>query len=202
MIKLHSSRGQATTELILLIPLFVILTGGALCTGYMCWQGLKVQEAANLAARIQGQERVAGGPSVQAIQNDNGLNGFGDRVPDLATIKNSGSTPGPLPGHNPPQSGVYAKFYKAVQSMFGPGEQQKLFVPQPIVRDNSDEVDVVRVLQPPKFFGVNIPGMEFQARAYGGEDPHMYGLPRWGETGNGSSNNLFWQTAVTNKNND
>src|SRR5262245_39084837 len=84
------SGGQGTTEIALMLPLFVILLGGVLFVGYMCWQGLKVQQAANLAARIQGQERVAGGYAppnnpnvgVQFIRQDNGIDGGGDKIPD------------------------------------------------------------------------------------------------------------------------
>src|SRR5262245_41063657 len=85
--------GQGMTEIVIMMPLFVILACGVLSIGYMCWQGLKVQEAANLAARIQGQERVSGGASTDTILQDNGLDAAGDRLPDDDNIQHLANNP-------------------------------------------------------------------------------------------------------------
>ncbi len=192
---IRPSSGQATSELILLVPLFVFMAGGALSIGYMCWQGLKVQQAANLAARIQGQERVMGGTSQQSILHDNGLDGPKDQVPDDSVLQNPSNAP--INGmQGAPSSGVYGKFYAAVRKMFGPGEQDKLFVPPPVNAGfNTDTVQVVRVLKPPKILNYQLPSIKLEAFAYGGEDPHMYGLPRWGRVDGVAP---FYQTEIQN----
>src|ERR1051326_2875203 len=46
--------GQAITEMVIVIPLLIMLLSGAMAWVYTCWQGVKVQQAANIAARIQG----------------------------------------------------------------------------------------------------------------------------------------------------
>src|SRR5688572_3895751 len=65
--------GQATTEMLFILPLLLILAACAAYITYICWQGLKVQQAANLAARINGQERVGGAKDFNQIYLDNGL---------------------------------------------------------------------------------------------------------------------------------
>jgi hypothetical protein len=194
-------KGQATTELAIILPLFVLLAGGLLSVGYICWQGLKVQEAANLAARIQGEERVGGGVSADSIQQDNGLDGSGDRVPDDSLIGGLSKNPDALSGmKSKPTGGVYGKIYKAVHQMFTKGEQEKLFVPPPIKQGiNSDTVQVVRVLNPPKFLDFKLAPIRLEAEAYGGEDSHMYGLPRWGRTAD--SPGQFYTTNIKNPDN-
>ena len=190
------SRGQAITEMLFILPLFVVLSVGMVSVGYMCMQGMKVQEAANLAARIQGQERVLGGPDVTRINQDNGVDGGGDKLPtgaELYSLKSDQLE------HHKPAYGVYAKVYSTIQSMFSAAEQKGLLIPPPKQGVNSDQVQVVRVLTPPKI--LNLPNIPLQATAYGGEDPHMYGLPRWGHvgvnTGNSNGTGLFWQNTVT-----
>lgn len=185
-----------------MLPLFMILAAGALFVGYICWQGLKVQQAANLAARIQGQERVGGGRSQQSIAQDNGLDSGGDTVPDDSSMSGLAQDPNALDRFkSAPNGGVYGKFYQAVHEMFGPGEQQKLFVPPPEKEGiNSDRIRVIRVLNPPKIFDYQMKPIKLEATAYGGEDTHMYGLPRWGKTAN--SQGQFYTGALENPNND
>jgi hypothetical protein len=45
-------------------------------------------------------------------------------------------------------------------------------------------VKVIRVLNPPDILGFKLDPITLKGEAYGGEDPHMYGLPRWGSTPN------------------
>jgi hypothetical protein len=153
----------------------------------MCYQGLKTQQAANLAARIQGQERVMGGATARSILDDNGgADGSGDWVP--------ASNPDPeaespalhaRAGAAPSLRSVYGRYYKAAKDLFG--ARDKVFVPPPISGVNTDQVRVVRVMNPPKMFGLQLKPMVVEATAYGGEDSRMYGLPRWGTSSNGAS---------------
>lgn len=199
---LCSDRGQGMTEIALLLPLFIILVAGTGSIAYICWQGIKVQQAANLAARINGQERVAGGRSEATIQQDNGLDGAVERVPEPGDIQRLTSDPNALSGFKArPNGGTYAKMYEAVHEMFSPGEQAKLFIPPPINQGiNTDTVQVVRILNPPKIFGFQMKPIRLEAKAYGGEDTRQYGLPRWGRTNPGT--NPFYQSALTNPDND
>jgi len=64
---------------------------------------------------------------------------------------------------------------------------------------NSDKVQVIRLLQPPKIFDLQLPPVKLEASAYGGEDPHMYGLPRWGKV---DKNNPFFVEKIKNPRND
>jgi hypothetical protein len=190
-----NKKGQASAELVILLPLFLMLAAGAMSFAYMCWQGIKVQQAANLAARMQGQERVSGSSSVDWIKQDNGVGmGFGDTAPEVDSAQKVVTSQGERSA--PPATSVYGRFYREVQGMFTPGEQEKLFIPEPHAGLNSDAVNVVRLLQPPKNMGLKLPPIKLEATAYGGEDPHMYGLPRWGRP-QGSSQQ-FYQGQITN----
>jgi hypothetical protein len=150
---------------------------------YTAWQGLRVQQAANLAARIQGQERVSGGTSVQAIDQQNG-----DEVGTGDTLNtNSGnSSAQSQPGGNinrPDPSSVYGKYYFLVKSQFFPKTQDQVFIPKPIIGQNVDRVSVTRVIHIPTIPFLSQNGlpktMVLQGAAWGGEDTSMYGLPRW-----------------------
>jgi hypothetical protein len=66
----RSSSGQSIAEFVILLPLFVIMAAALGSVAYICFQGIKVQQAANYAARIQGQERVLGGSSGGSINAD------------------------------------------------------------------------------------------------------------------------------------
>ena len=189
----RSAAGQGTTEMVFLLPLLTVLAVGTLSIGYMCWQGIKVQQAANLAARVQGQERVAGGQNTYSIDQMNGVQGHvGDDDPTALGRTPLNSQAAASLQHNSPNStgfsnSVFGKYYSMVQQLFGPGEQKNLFIPQPTLRIGSDEVKVVRVMTPPKVFGLNMPPVTVTGDAYGGEDPMMFSLPRWGSTGDGST---------------
>jgi len=196
--------GQAVTEFVLLIPLLLMLAGGAIFVVYTCSQGIKVQQAANIAARIQGQERIAGGVNNSSIQGDNGVyNGAGGQplgAPDLSQI----TTPLTLSMLNtfrtqraqqaPAPNSVYGEIQKAVNQFFNSSEQNNLFVPAPDYGQagNSDAVKVFRVIIPPNVFGLNFQPVMLQGRAYGGEDPRAYGLPRWGSTSPFGITGQFW----------
>lgn len=175
---LTSVRGQASTELVLMMPVFILMIGIALSVGYMCWQGIKVQQAANFAARIQGQERIGGGRDPGSINYENGLVGIADQV---SVSGASGVKTGAIPG-------LYGRYRAAVQRLFNSGEQIKLFVPAPKLGINTDQVRVVRVLKPPKILNFQMKPILLDGEAYGGEDPRMYGLPRWG--------NSFYQSQI------
>ena len=194
-----NKRGQAMTEMMFILPLLLMLAVGVLGVVFMCWQGIKVQQAANIAARIQGQERVAGGPSTAMIQQDNGVALGGDSDPtsaskpldagQLAALRQSRKV-------RPGSSTVYGKIQKVVRGMFNPGDQQDLFVPMPKygLVGYSDQVKVVRLWQLPQIFGFAPDPVTLQATAYGGEDTHMYGLVRWGHASasNLGSQSQFW----------
>jgi hypothetical protein len=62
--------GQSVAEFVILVPLFVLMAGVMVSVAYICFQGIKVQQAANLAARIQGQERILGGSSPDSLELD------------------------------------------------------------------------------------------------------------------------------------
>jgi hypothetical protein len=204
---MRNKRGQAMVELVLLLPLMLALAGGVCAVVYMCWQGIKVQQAANLAARIQGQERVAGGVDLPTIKANNGVRqGGGDEDPLLPT--------NPTLAQNqidtwkqrtslrmPPLNSVYGKIWNAVHKMFGQDEQNLLFVPAPTygLVGYSDKVKVVRFWDPPSVFGLKLPIVTLEATAYGGEDPHMFGLVRWGSTSN-NVNQQFWSEPDPNAN--
>jgi len=222
---LRSISGQGTTEMVFLIPLFVVLGAGAIFVSYMCWQGVKAQEAANVAARIAGQETVGGAQDYSTLLRDNGLvtsvgvNTAGDPDPSSCTQANSaqmqacldnllktnggsGSTVGNNGTKTPANggSGVYWSYRKLVYALFSTGEQKNLFVPTPVTRGGESEVTVARVMRPPKIFGWQPPIVSIEAKAYGGEDTYMYSLPRWGETSsNGASGGVpYWETLFKN----
>ena len=195
--------GQATTEMVFIIPLLMMLAAGAVAVVYMCWQGVKVQAAANLAARVQGQERVAGGVNFSTIQHDNGVDLRGDVDPTLGSTPLDANALQALEGAQKPKPSpgtVYGKILKLVRDQFSGSELEGLFVPEPQygLVGYSDQVKVVRVWQPPQFFGLNIPPITVQATAYGGEDSHMYGLVRWGHTTPGGAGTPFWAERGTN----
>jgi len=185
------------TEMVFLIPLLFILGAGVLAVAYACLQGIKVQQAANLVARIQGQERVAGGFNLQTINQDNGVAAnSGDKDPTLLTLDPTNQNWRTLPKSQPSQGTVYAKIKKEVHDMFDASDAPDIFVPQPKygLVGYSDQVKVVRIWQPPEIFGYQIPPIMLSATGYGGEDSHMYGLVRWGSTAYSSlgNNGKFW----------
>jgi hypothetical protein len=195
---MRSERGQAASELVIILPLLLLLAFGAIALTYMCWQGVKTQEAANLAARIQGQERVAGGVSLADIDLVNGMGMGGDQDP-TALRGQDFLTPERARGERPRGGAmsvrsVYGKLRQAARDMFSPGERDHLFVPPPVRRSITDQVKVVRVMTPPEIFDFQIKPVVVEATAYGGECTNMYGLPCWGHTGGSlNSGELYWQ---------
>jgi hypothetical protein len=183
--------------MVFVIPVLLTLAGAAVTVVYMCWQGIKVQEVANLAARVQGQERVAGGVDLSTIQQDNGTNLRGDIDPTLASQPMDSAGLAALQGRQLPTplpTTVYGKILKLVRDQFNTSELSGLFVPEPQygLVGYSDQVKVVRIWQPPSYFGFNVPPITVQATAYGGEDPHAYGLVRWGHTSPDGGGAPFW----------
>jgi len=208
---MKNRRGQALTEMVVIIPLILMLAGGVSAVVYICWQGIRVQQSANFAARIQGQERVAGGVSLSTIQQDNGTAstlGDADPTQDPKAIDSKRyQALSKSSKQLAPADSVYGRVQRAVRSFFGTSEQQGLFIPLPKygVVGYSDQVKVVRLWQPPSFFGLNLNPIELWSTAYGGEDTHMYGLIRWGSTSqNGSNGGKFWTDPnnLPNPNND
>ncbi len=184
------------TEMVFVIPLLVMWGAGVMSVVYMCMQGIKVQQAANLAARIQGQERVAGGVDQSTISMDNGVPGsnYGDR--DLKSMNDDEKRQYQQSGQAGRRfdKGVYGKIQKAVRSIFE-GDESGISIPPPKYGSVgfSDKVTVQRVIVPPSIFGMTLDPQVVEGTAYGGEDPHMYGLVRWGSTSaNSSRNNKFW----------
>lgn len=219
--------GQAMTEMVILIPLLVMLAAGAISVSYMCWQGVKVQEAANLAARIAGQETVGTARDRAQVGRDNGLDtslgvyAAGDPDPNTACnqadsnqrqncldqfvkTNGSGSSGGvggygtKLDGNANGAQGVYWNYRRLVYSLFSPGEQKQLFVQPAITRGDESEVKVSRVMRPPKIFGWQMPIVTVEAKAYGGEDTYMYSLKRAGHTNNNAQ--TLWEKLMQNPN--
>lgn len=193
-LRLFCRKGQATSEMLFLAPFFVILIGGAISVVYLGWQNLKVQQAANVAARIQGQERVGGGKDFQSIMEVNGQLSSGDNV-----YANAGEGSN---GDEPPGDSVYGHVYQMVKKKFySPSEEKSVFVPKPTIGQNVDEVQVYRFVKLPKipFMNRNSDNqtVRLEGKAWGGEDTYMYGLPRWGKTGN-NNGGLEWQRLIKN----
>jgi hypothetical protein len=177
--------GQAATEIVLLLPLFVTLIGAGMFLLYSAWQGIKTQQAANFAARIQGQERVAGGTGLPQIDQANGAQvGEGDSM--SGDTSNGGKVQASV---NPPndRASVYGKFYYLVKNnFFAKSVQNEVIIPQPIIGQNIDKVSVTRLINVPNIpflkSGTLPSQVQVQGTAWGGEDTYMYGLPRWGPT--------------------
>ena len=200
----HSKSGQSLAEMVVFLPMLLMMAAGAIFIVYMCWQGVKVQQAANMAARVEGEERVAGGTSAGSIREVNGLGIGGDEditangMPDASSLSGKNSTN--LAAI--PTNSVYGKYRSLVRGMFGAGEIPHLFVPPPVLGANTDRVKVTRVMTPPSVFGMQMTPVVIDATAYGGEDSHMYALPRWGCTGsNCDPSKPYWQQILKDPNN-
>ena len=188
--------GQATSEMVFILPLLIILAGGAICIVYMCWQGVKTQEAANYAARIEGQERVSGGVSADDINRTMGLGMGGDKDPTLNKDKMTAEEARNLrpSGGSMSITSVYGKYRDEVRKMFSIGERDHVHVMPPVRNSLTDQVKVVRVMTPPKIFNFQMDPVMVASTAYGGECTNAYGLPCWAHTGdNQSGSELYWQ---------
>ena len=200
---MKQKRGQTTVEMAFLLPLMVMMIGAAMFILYVCWQGIRTQQAANLAARGQGQERVAGGTSLGGIDQDNGntasaLNtdvgvGFAQWTPSARV--NAAPTPAATGG------GLSGKINDLVRALFPGTSSAQAYLQPPVIGQNVDTVSVVRVVTMPRIPFMNDPGTRPQitihATSYGGEDTFMYGLPRWGRTA--SSSDAQWKDFVGQK---
>ncbi len=184
------------TELVIILPLFLMIAGAGISFVYMTWQGVKTQQAASLAARVQSQERVAGGQSPDKIleQNggnntsaqDHGLMGLMDnaaREPAIQWSRAPFDAPHgqALPRKTSPEKSVYGNIVQRVEQMFGQKERARVYVMKPEPGNLIDKVDVVRVFNPPPFFGFKFKKIFIKATGYAGEDTYMYSLPRWGK---------------------
>lgn len=185
---MRNSKGQTTLELAFLLPILIMLTGGMLFMVYAGWQDLKVQQAANLVARVEGQEKVSGGRSIDAINKENG---FGPGVDRIDANENVGRTNFEISNNTQASSGGAPKLFDRlkilVAGLFTASERNSVSVLTPRSGQNVDQVTVTRTFTMPK-----IPFMKgsfalpdqitLKGVAYGGEDPYMYALPRWGKT--------------------
>ena len=190
--------GQAVAELVVILPILLMLAVGVISVVYVCWQGIKVQQAANLAARIEGQERVAGGFNSASIASDNGI------FPGMAGIGTNSTSgaidPNTLEAMRTQQQSlgvmnatVFGKVIQAAKSFFSPSEQQNVVVatPQFGAVGYSDKIRIFRTVTTPSGFGLPSKTITLEGTAYGGEDTHMYGLVRWGRDGQ-NAQTPFW----------
>jgi len=206
----HRREGQSTVEMIIIMPTLVILAAAVISIVYMSWQGVKVQQAANMAARAAGQEVVGAAQDFGKVMEDNGMmtglgaRAAGDTDPSVSCPQNDPRAQAScleqfrqgMGGKLPPDAGrgMYWDYRKKVYAMFNKGEQEKLFVPAPRVRNGVVEVKVIRVMYPPKVFDWQMPPIQVIGKAYGGEETYMYGLPRGGTFSQSSGpNGKFWQ---------
>src|SRR5205807_1992884 len=123
--------------------------------------------------------------SIEAINQENGFNDSeGNDVvnPDVndKTVGVSANT------SVSPLSGVplFDRMKTVVRRFFSPGERVQLAFPR-TGRNGVDQINVYRTLSAPHIpFFSGKDGMPsnivLKGTAYGGEDPFMYALPRWG----------------------
>lgn len=190
-------RGQATTEMVFIFPLLLAVIGAFMFLLYGAWQGIKTQQAANLAARIQGQERVQGGTGLPEIDRENG-NAVGQG--DTLSMDSSDSTDSSRPKahgniNQPSRTSVYGRYYFLIKEQLFPKNAQ-VIIPAPVIGQNIDKVSVFRLIDVPNIPFIK-PGtlpkqIQLQGTAWGGEDTYMYALPRWGQTGSGGSGAPEW----------
>lgn len=193
---LHGQFGQATTEMVLVLPALVAFGAVAMVIVYTCWQGIKVQQAANLAARVQSQEKVGGGTSITEIQNENGTSDSSSNCDPMSVVGSYTGSPCVAPTNS-----VYDKFSQLVKAMFPSNAQNDLYVQPPQEGQNFDKIKIVRVINLPKLpfwsWGSDShPQIKLEGDAWGGEDTYMYGLPRWGKTST-SGNDPEWKRMMT-----
>jgi hypothetical protein len=181
-------------ELTVVIPLLVLLATIIAGVLYVEWQGVKTQEAANLAARLEGQEHISGGKTPQQIALLNGnfeglsremptLNNELDRMTDQEWnhISNSG-------GGNNGILNIQQKMLDMVRKFIG----RESAVQTPVIGTATDSVTVDRAVGVPAALGGG--DIVIHSTAYSGaEDTYMYGLPRWGPTdGSQDLSSSYW----------
>lgn len=190
-------KGQSMVELALILPVVIALGLAASGVAYVCWQGIKTQEAANAAARVQGQERVGGGRNLDEIQMQNRGFGASDFDPSKLASNAVGGASGSNSSIQPSMDGqdsasVYGRYRKMVRSQFSEKERPSVYVPPPVIGGNTDQIKVVRVINLPTLFGHEFKPIIIESTAYGGEDPRTHALPRWGAA-TGNSSEPFWK---------
>jgi hypothetical protein len=185
---MKNNKGQTAVEMVFVLPLLVILAGGMLFMVYAGWQDLKIQQAANLLARVEGQEKVSGGTSIRDINIENGFGpgtGFQDGDDSV-----SGRNFGVSDDTHVTSGGAFAlsdRMKNLLRGFFPGGLGKGGGMAQPRAGQNVDQITITRVI--PTFripFTKRNAGMPkeitLKGTAYGGEDPYMYALPRWGTT--------------------
>lgn len=187
---MKNKQGQTTVEMVFVLPLLIMLAGGMLFMVYAGWQDLKLQQAANLLARVEGQEKVSGGTSIDAINTENGWIGSGSGFRD-ADAKIDDTNFGITGTGSVSSRGAPTLFLRMINLLKGLFPGGGVTLSQPRSGQNVDQITITRII--PTF---KIPFMKgnaglpkqivLQGQAYGGEDPYMYALPRWGATGNDS----------------
>jgi hypothetical protein len=125
--------------------------------------GVRAQQAANLAARIQGQERVSGGRDAGQISQMN--------------IEGGAS--------------AYGHYKEEIRVFLQLREGEGWTASPPTIRLGSDEVRVTTRATFPSVAGFEAQDISLEANAYGGEDTYMYGLPRWGSRA--QDGRPYWQ---------
>jgi hypothetical protein len=189
-------RGQTAVEFVLMVPFFAAVAAMVMFVTYTCWQGVKTQQAANLAARIAGQQAVGGAQNFGQIDTMNGVQ---------AGVTNN-NNPNPGPPTPTPGGSVYSDYYTKVQRLMKISDSTKLRAFPPSIGLQSVEVKVIRTISLPAIFFLgaqqisigddrHMIGSLHYVSAYGGEDTYMYGLPRWGAPGLGSSS--YWRGLMT-----
>jgi hypothetical protein len=180
-------------EFVIMVPLFAAVAAMVMFVTYICWQGVKTQQAANLAARIAGQETVGGAQTFGDIDRMNG-------VQNGVTNNNN---PNPL---LPNGASVYNTYSTKVQALLNIHDTALLRAFPPSIGLGSTEVKVIRSISFPAVFFLSaqqitigddrhVMGSVHYVNAYGGEDTFMFGLPRWG--GSGLGQGPYWQNLMT-----
>jgi len=183
---MNNHKGQTVTEMVFVLPLLIMLAGGMLFVVYAGWQDLKLQQAANLVARVEGQEKVIGGVSDSEIDRENG---FLSRSDQQFANPNIGKEDFGISEETQANSGgafaLFDRMKNLVAGFLGIKGRSNVTLLPPRISQNVDQITITKIL--PMF---KIPFMKgnaglpdqiiLQSTAYGGEDPHMYALPRWG----------------------
>ena len=195
---MKNNKGQTVTEMVFVLPLLIMLAGGMLFMVYAGWQDLKLQQAANLLARVEGQEKVSGGRSINDINQENGFGpGSGFQDGDAKVDSHNFGT-----GDEHVSSGgaptLKLRMMNLLKGLFPSGG---VSLAQPRGGQNVDQITITKVVPMFKipFLSKGNAGLPkeitLKGQAYGGEDPYMYALPRWGTTD--GTNNPEWRKLLS-----
>jgi hypothetical protein len=196
---MKNNKGQTVTEMVFVLPLLIMLAGGMLFMVYAGWQDLKLQQAANLLARVEGQEKVSGGTSDGAIDAQNGFSSGSGYQDVNTTVNNSTFDTGNEQVGSGSSPVLFVRMLNLLKGLF-PGGGVSLA--QPVTGINIDQVTITKVVPMFKipFLSKGNAGLPkqivLQGQAYGGEDPSMYALPRWGLASD-SGNTPEWRKYLT-----